>query len=327
MPPPLRPTTPVRSPAVTPSETWSSTTVVAYALPTASRLTNGAPGPLTTPRGRGPRSRTVDHLALGISWRSPRARRAPGRTRPGPSGTPRRRPARRRAAPRPPGTGPGRRRSGRSRRRPPPSAPRSSADPQRAAQLRAQRQRRRLQVVGQQPAERGRVVRAQRVDQPVRLARGRRLADRPRSRSSSAYTRGVDSPSPAIAKTQCQRPVASTGVSRSPRPVPSAVPPVSEKATSLPSSAASSSRSSAVHPGAPQRVAGDQRGGRVGAAAGHPAGHRDALDHVEPDRRLHAGALGQQHRRPPDQVAPRPAAARRRPRRGCRGSGPGPGWR
>ena len=39
LPPPLRPTTPIRSPAPTPSETSSSTTVVPYALDTRSRLT------------------------------------------------------------------------------------------------------------------------------------------------------------------------------------------------------------------------------------------------------------------------------------------------
>ena len=64
-------------------------------------------------------------------------------------------------------------------------------------------------------------------------------ASSPRSRSHSAYTAGVDSPPSASANTQWNCPRASAGVSCSPRPVPSAVPPCSANGTSLPSSAAS----------------------------------------------------------------------------------------
>src|SRR5829696_5907498 len=42
LPPPLRPTTPIRSPALTPRDTPSSTVVVAYALLTFSNDTSGA---------------------------------------------------------------------------------------------------------------------------------------------------------------------------------------------------------------------------------------------------------------------------------------------
>ena len=46
--------------------------------------------------------------------------------------------------------------------------------------------------------------------------------------------------------------------------------------------------------GAPQRVAGDQGGRRVGAAAGHPARDRDALVQVQVHAGLEPGALGEQ---------------------------------
>ena len=94
----------------------------------------------------------------------------------------------------------------------------------------------------------------------------RRAAGRTRRRPPASTARRRRARS-----TQWNVPRASTGVSRSPRPVPSAVPPCSANGTSLPSSAASAASSSRGSAGAPQRVAGDQRGGRVGAAAGHPA--------------------------------------------------------
>ena len=70
---------------------------------------------------------------------------------------------------------------------------------------------------------------------PARPAAGRLCA---RNRSNSANTAGVDSPRSAIASTQCSGVRASTGDSRSPRPVPTAVPPVSANGTSAPISGA-----------------------------------------------------------------------------------------
>ena len=67
-----------------------------------------------------------------------------------------------------------------------------------------------------------------------------------RSRSSSPYTAGVDSPVRCSATTQCCGCRDSTGTTVSPRPVPSAVPPCSAKATSLPSCAAMRDSSSRV---------------------------------------------------------------------------------
>ena len=48
--------------------------------------------------------------------------------------------------------------------------------------------------------------------------------------------------------------------------------------------------------GAPQRVAGDQGAGRVGAAARQPAGDRDALADVQVHVGVPAGLLGEQQR-------------------------------
>ncbi len=57
-----------------------------------------------------------------------------------------------------------------------------------------------------------------------------------------------------------------------------------------------------AHAGAPEGVAGDERGGRVGAAAGQAAGDRDLLAQVQPGQGRHAGRLGQDMRRPDHQV-------------------------
>ena len=103
------------------------------------------------------------------------------------------------------------------------------------------------------------------------------------------------------ATTQCQAwPRASTGLTASPRPVPSAVPPSTRNGTSEPRSAAIAGQLVAGQPGAPERVAGDQRGGRVGAAAGQPAGERDLLAQVQPGVRRHARSYPASALRGPD---------------------------
>ena len=195
-----------------------------------------------------------------------------------------------------------------------PSAPASSpassvcrsAGPQRAGgrlQVVAAARRRARRVAG---AQRGH----QRVGRPAaRAPAGRRAAGRTRRRPS-----GVDSPPSASATTQCEAcPGPAPGSARSPRPVPSAVPPTSANGTSLPSCGGQLEQLVAAQAGAPQRVAGDQRGGRVGAAAGHPAGDRDPLGmcsaHVRARGRLRS-ASSQRGARPRGWSRP---AARRRP--------------
>src|SRR5215510_13741941 len=69
-----------------------------------------------------------------------------------------------------------------------------------------------------------------------------------RMRSHAAYTSLVDSPPVANARTQWNVPDASAGVTRSPRPVPIAVPPSRANATSLPMPDASSPRSCCLRP-------------------------------------------------------------------------------
>ena len=102
--------------------------------------------------------------------------------------------------------------------------------------------------------------------------------------------------------TQCCVCRASTGTICSPRPVPSAVPPYSANVTSLPSSAASTASSSRARSSFHRVDDPDQRRGRVRAAAGHPAGDRDALAQHEPHVRVAVGAVGQQLHGPPRQV-------------------------
>ena len=71
------------------------------------------------------------------------------------------------------------------------------------------------------------------------------------------------------------------GVRRSPRPVPSAVPPISANGTSLPTRAAKIANSGGQDR-CPQRITGDQRAGRVGASAGRSGSHRDLLADMKP---------------------------------------------
>src|SRR3954467_2817227 len=63
LPPPLRPTTPMRSPSVTPSDTPSSSTRVPYVVATPSTLTRLVPGIRSAPS-----SRVVDDPGA-MDWR------------------------------------------------------------------------------------------------------------------------------------------------------------------------------------------------------------------------------------------------------------------
>ena len=304
LPPPLRPTTPIRSPSRRPSET-----AVEQRRPVTRAAVRLADAPPRLTRLRRRQASSGD-CAGGPGRRRPAARR-PGRSR---AGRPRRAPGTGPCAtpdgPAHPGAGqrggesiaasrPGRgtRRSGRSRRPTAPSAPASTADAQGAAQLRAQRAAAACRSLPSSAPSAAGSPRAQRL-----ISRSGSPAARRRAAVAepvhSAYTAGVDSPPSASASTQWKRPRASTGVSRSPRPVPSAVPPMQRERDVAAQLGGQLEQLLAGQPGAPQRVAGDQGGGRVGAAAGHPAGDRDALAHVQVHRRLHAGVLGQQHARP-----------------------------
>ena len=72
------------------------------------------------------------------------------------------------------------------------------------------------------------------------------------------------------------------------------MPPTSANGTSLPSSAASSSRAARGRAQPPQVVAGQERRGAVRAAAGHPARDRDALVDVDRHPEVEAVVLGEQ---------------------------------
>ena len=260
LPPPLRPTTPIRSPAATPSETPSSTTVVrvrlGHALQVDERGPSDASSSATTP-GAGHRAvRDPDRAAdAGPGQRG----RQPHRRLPG-SGQER--------AGRP---GAGDDRAERAEADARPAA--CGAAPAAATSAGACRS-----LASSRPSAAGSCTRSALISRSGAPAAGGPAPAR--SRSSSPYTSGVDRPAPATASTQCQRPAASTGVSRSPRPVPSAVPPVSANGDVAAQLGGQLEQLVPVQPGAPQRVAGDQRRGRVGAAAGQPAGHRDALGQV-----------------------------------------------
>src|SRR5204863_3791932 len=140
LPSPLRPTTPMRSPSATPSDTPSSRTRVPYASRTPSTLTRfSEPGAtLVTAAARSPCRHRVDHA---------RARHRPLGTPHGPAHPGRRQTDRQlhgvllvrgeERARRP--------RSGYHR----PDRPHLAPEVEREPQLRAQRERGRLQVVGQ----------------------------------------------------------------------------------------------------------------------------------------------------------------------------------
>ena len=93
-----------------------------------------------------------------------------------------------------------------------------------------------------------------------------------------------------MATTQCQvvgR--ARIGLTASPWPVPSAVPPCSRNGMSEPSVGADLGQLVAGQSGAPEQVAGEQGGGGVGAAAGQATGERDRLAQVQPGVGGHPG--------------------------------------
>ena len=128
-------------------------------------------------------------------------------------------------------------------------------------------------------------------------------AGRPAAGRARGTPAGVERPPSAIATTQCQEVGrASTGLTASPRPVPSAVPPCSRNGTSEPRSAAMPASSSRDSPVPQSSVAGDQGGGGVGAAAGQPAGERDLLAQVQPGVRGHPGVGGERPGGPDHQV-------------------------
>jgi hypothetical protein len=119
------------------------------------------------------------------------------------------------------------------------------------------------------PAEPGR--------SPVRSAAIRSSDTRGSGRMESALRAGRTRRTPPRSTGRRRRapapsgrcPRASAGVSEVPVPTPTAVPPTRANGTSAPRPAASSCSSVPVQPQAPQRVAGDQGGGRVGTAPGH----------------------------------------------------------
>ena len=160
--------------------------------------------------------------------------------------------------------------SGRSRRPAPPSAPALVAGARASAQLRAQRAARRPEVVVQRGAERVGVAGAQRGHQRVghpRLAaaRRRRAAGRTRRRprASTARRRRSRPPSRSGPRASTGRQHARRGRCRARCRRPAR--------TARRCRARRRARAARVagQAGPPERVAGDQRGGRVGAAAGH----------------------------------------------------------
>ena len=124
-------------------------------------------------------------------------------------------------------------------------------------------------------------------------ARRRAPARRPH-RGTSRRSAGRPPASTARRRRTVRRPTTTArcrriGVTSSPRPVPSAVPPMRAKGTSLPSSAASREQLVVGRAGVPQPVQGEQGRGGVGGAAGHPPGDRDLLVDQEVGHRVPAG--------------------------------------
>ena len=263
--------------------------------------------------------------SFGSTSRAPGTGRAP----PAPSGTPRRRRAgpRRRSRSRRPRTGT--RRSGRSPRRSPPARRRR---PRRAGSGAGPAPCSPPPPAGRCPgrARAGAGRRPRRPRAPARRAAPRAgPRRRPRSRSSSPYTAGVDSPPRCSAITQCCGCRDSTGTIVSPRPVPSAVPPCSANVDVAAQLGGHPGELVAGEVELPQRREADERAGGVRAAPGHAAGDRDALAQHHPDVRVAVGVLGDQLDGAPREVravrrhlAPRPRRAPRRP--GARSPRPSP---
>ena len=290
LPPPLRPTTPIRSPSEMPSDTASSSWRVPWLTDTCSRLTRlTAISRPPSPRRPGPRRRrtvrqTPAPARAAASAIACSASRASSAT-----------------------VGPA---AGHDDAERPELAPGVEHAPQR----RAQRQRGGLQVVGQRPPHRDRVARAQRLQQLGRVA-----GDLHRAGLALPVELAVDRRGRQAAVGDREHP---------------GLPALDEHAGEL-LAAAGGQRGAAVQgerhvaaelrgeagevlarqPGAPQRVAGDERRGGVGRAAGAAAGHRDALGQRQRQRRVAAGRPGQQRGRPGRPGCRRRRAARRRPRR------------
>ncbi len=176
----------------------------------------------------------------------------------------------------------GRRRSVRSRRPCPRRAPAASPRSISVLEVGAQVEGGRLEVVVQRraPAACGSPVASAASRASARRRRGRRR--RGTARRSAGRPRASTGPRRTARRptTRCRgrRP----GVTTSPRPVPSAVPPTSANGTSLPSWAARASSSSSGVCTLPEPVERHQGGGGVGRAAGQAAGDRDLLGDARP---------------------------------------------
>ena len=174
--------------------------------------------------------------------------------------------------------------------------------------------------VGQPPAVAARAAR--------RAARPARRSGRARCRRrASGRARGtppaVEMPKSASANTQWYSPVASTGVSCSPRPVPSAVPPISGNATSLPSRAASSASSGATSRCATARRRRPAR--RRRRPSRRPSRRRPGSPCAgRAGRRRRCRCVGEQRGRPPGEIGPVRRHASAPARRTPSDAGPSP---
>ncbi len=175
----------------------------------------------------------------------------------------------------------------------PPERPGGLPGAQRAAQLGLQRDRRGLQVVAQRRGHRGRLTAGQRGQHGVDRPDPWRVALLP-----EAIQLGEDGGGGQAAlghrQHQCRRARVITGESRSPRPVPSAVPPASANGTSAPSSRPISvscrrSRSSSHRAAQPTSAA-----AAIGAATAIPPATGICLAMSMANRTTRAGPLGQQ---------------------------------
>ena len=132
----------------------------------------------------------------------------------------------------------------------------------------------------------------------VRVVEVRRAAGRSRCRGRRRTRRrppASTGPSSSGTTTHHSDASSGSGVTTSPRPVPRAVPPTQRErhvAAELGGEARAGRRRRCRS--VPQPVERDQGGGRVGAAAGHPAGDRDALGDVQVRRPVDAVVGGEQ---------------------------------
>ena len=106
-----------------------------------------------------------------------------------------------------------------------------------------------------------------------------------------------------MASTQWKVPLASAGLSWSPRPVPMAVPPRRANGTSAPSFAPRVMQLVAAELGAPERVAGEQGGCGIRRPAAHAAGDGHVLLDLEAHSAAESGLAGEQPGRLDGEVA------------------------